>query len=275
VKEAIEERIGNLRDAGKQKIPIECSRFLDSLLTMKRNQFIESIYLVGSWARGESTPSSDIDILIITEDQITKNELSKQIQRKLLSELRKLIDVKILTSRELHEAYYSLYHFLIWVYFREGIVLFGKSMVNQYPIIWDLLRNVVSDTQTHLEESRLYLENKHRYSQACVVIWNSVNTFYFIDRYLLHRDQEHPNKQSAIQMRLKKMYRKIKGIYSDISMRINNDFPLSLGGVLRYPEKIDRKYSSQEYDILLQYHELIEGYGNKIYRNLLKLIDSW
>jgi predicted nucleotidyltransferase len=85
----------------------------------------ERIVLFGSYARGEATEDSDVDLLVEVETDPRPNGMGNPIDRMLAEEFRVPTDV-IIGTREQVRKYkdnpYSLIHFA----FAEGRVLYEK-----------------------------------------------------------------------------------------------------------------------------------------------------
>jgi len=91
---------------------------LDILIHENLLNEVIGIYLVGSYARDEQEPDSDIDILVITESinkkiekarydimLISKEELKKQLESNALPLLPMLKESKVIINKELKEKY--------------------------------------------------------------------------------------------------------------------------------------------------------------------------
>jgi len=99
------------------KKPIDIKKDIFEIL----DSYLESIlgiYLVGSYARDEQTPESDIDILVISNDinkiikkgkfeitLISKKDLETQLKENILPILPWLIEAKIILNKNLIEKY--------------------------------------------------------------------------------------------------------------------------------------------------------------------------
>ena len=79
---------------------------------------ILGIYLVGSYARGEETEKSDVDVLVVTDDLdkkiregkyemtlISKDNLDKSLKRNILPLLPMIMEAKTIMNKELIEKY--------------------------------------------------------------------------------------------------------------------------------------------------------------------------
>jgi uncharacterized protein len=77
------------------------------ILTIKdiiKNSFnVEKIILFGSYAKGNNTENSDIDICVITNDKNRKLDISRQIRRSIYPYISKSVDLLIYNSAEFYD----------------------------------------------------------------------------------------------------------------------------------------------------------------------------
>ena len=85
----------------------------------------EKIILFGSYARGEATENSDIDLLVITDTDLPKPKRSAPIYS-LLRDYPFSKDILVYTSEET-EQYRNLPAAIIARALREGIVLYERQ----------------------------------------------------------------------------------------------------------------------------------------------------
>lgn len=85
----------------------------------------EKIILFGSYARGEATENSDIDLLVITETDLPKPKRSAPMYS-LLRDYHVSKDILVYTPEEA-EQYRDLPAAVVRRAFREGIVLYERQ----------------------------------------------------------------------------------------------------------------------------------------------------
>ncbi len=85
----------------------------------------EKIILFGSRARGEATPESDVDMLVIAETGVPRYKRAIPIYR-LLGDFRTGIDILVYTPEEIKE-WSSVPEALVTRAHREGEILYERS----------------------------------------------------------------------------------------------------------------------------------------------------
>ena len=114
--------IGNLQIAKVQQIPAEVFDTAECLVAAFRP---ERIYLFGSVARGDGTPDSDYDFMVIvTESPLPQYRRSQQAHR-ALADFHKAKDVLVWTRAEFDRRV-GLAASLPAAILREGILLYGR-----------------------------------------------------------------------------------------------------------------------------------------------------
>ena len=76
-------------------------RIISDLIS--KNFPIEKIILFGSYAKGTNTVESDIDICLLTNGEIKKLNLVREIRKKLYSHVSKPLDLLIYKTDEFYE----------------------------------------------------------------------------------------------------------------------------------------------------------------------------
>ena len=81
------------------------------------------IILFGSYARGEATDDSDLDLLIIRKEVLDKRAEMVQARR-LLSPLRIPVDVLVVSEDQLNSSWKDYPGTYLYEAIREGVVLY-------------------------------------------------------------------------------------------------------------------------------------------------------
>jgi predicted nucleotidyltransferase len=85
----------------------------------------DKIILFGSHARGEATPGSDIDLLVLFPEVADPNRRSVELYASL-SEFTKPMDIVVSTSSRF-ERYRNVVNTIYWPASREGKVLYERT----------------------------------------------------------------------------------------------------------------------------------------------------
>lgn len=83
------------------------------------------VLLFGSWIRGEETPDSDIDLLLVTEAQLTprsKMEFEKKIRQQLTQTFVLPFDIIVQTKDDVKQKKELLGH-IVYYAIKEGVEL--------------------------------------------------------------------------------------------------------------------------------------------------------
>lgn len=109
----------------------EINCFIKEIREKLENNLI-SIYLAGSYARGEATPKSDIDIwcFLNEADTVSLKKVANIIQALPINYKDLELNVQCLTVTELYNKDYYNSFSLLHSYF-EGVLLFGKEIIKK------------------------------------------------------------------------------------------------------------------------------------------------
>jgi len=234
----------------------------------------ETVLISGSWAAGEAKRDSDFDLVIVTLDKSGKNKVIEFV-RPLLEASRgnqSKVDIKILTKPELSRAWNDPHHLVIWTYLRNGVVLKGKNLADEFPLRPEKVRETLGKFLSDTSDILNLLEMRVRFSSACVTLMNALNSFYFTERYILH-DGCHPQaKRDVLHAYFGNLYTTVNDIYYQTTRLIRNKF--DLGGSVSIPVKSDKRTDPKDYDELMLCCERIQQYGHSVYRKLVTAIDN-
>lgn len=114
----------------KQRKPLLVNR---ALLRKIRNQIVDTVHpekiiLFGSWARGDATLYSDVDLMVVKKEAFGKTHSRRQELTKLWLSLASIPvpkDIVLYSSDEIEHWKQCVNH-LISKALREGKVLYGK-----------------------------------------------------------------------------------------------------------------------------------------------------
>ena len=90
---------------------------------IKQGYHPEKIVLFGSYARGAAHQDSDVDLLVVKNSALRRDERDREI-RELLREIKIPLDIFVYTPREV-ERFYPLKGSFINKVFNSGEVVYG------------------------------------------------------------------------------------------------------------------------------------------------------
>ena len=91
---------------------------------LKKNYNAEKVILFGSYARGEETEDSDVDLLVVMRNKVAPGQQVVEI-RKALADLPIAKDI-IVVSPEYFEHFRDVVGTVVWPALREGRVLYER-----------------------------------------------------------------------------------------------------------------------------------------------------
>ena len=105
-----------------QKIPVEISGIVDRIV---ESFAPEKVILFGSYAYGNATPDSDLDLLVIMETDLPAAERNRKVSR-LLRPRRMPMDIVVKNPLEIQRSLRRVDPFIHEV-LQKGIVLYARS----------------------------------------------------------------------------------------------------------------------------------------------------
>ncbi len=142
-----------------------------------------SIYLVGSYSRGTSTPGSDIDVLVfITEDN--QDELKKLILEQTQTDAtipKNKIDCKILFKSAIYSGTPLEYLFILSA-LDGGIHLFGEPM--KIKILPNLLLQLFDTFEERLLQIQLEIQQTQNFSINAFLLFSVTKSLYYLTRLI-------------------------------------------------------------------------------------------
>ena len=229
-------------------------------------QFCDSIILVGSWSRRCADNESDLDLLIVTPDSNSKEQVLSNVKKhqKVSLRLRKLCDFKVITKAELDRGQSSSHFFVIWTWLRFGRVLYGSEIGNCFDLDKEKLADVLSDLSRRMEDCSLRLGEYSMFRGSCVILIEALNTIFFIEQTVFE-DQPRKVKTDFLRYELGDFYHSVMKIYYEITTSQWNNV---LGITYRFSRQHDRKYSTEFYDQLLRLYQSTEIKINNLRKRL-------
>lgn len=256
------------QDGWKRKL-IEMNipnHYIDSLIPILNisSNFYRSILLTGSWAIGESNKNSDFDILILVENMKKKNEVEDHLKRIYPSERKDIpyVDIKILAKTEITDGLDDYDCFIMWLQLKIGVILIGENPEGWLIFGLDQAKRIASKMLDNLNNSFAWLESEARFTGAALKIMDALKTFYFIERYLLLGGEHEYSKNEFIREMFDNCYQLVAKTYHNARFRTRGK-----KGIRVY-SKLDRNFSSKDYNELLSRAPLIIKYMERIYHQL-------
>lgn len=105
-----------------QKIPVEINGIVERIVEAFTP---EKIILFGSYAYGNATPDSDVDLLVIMDTDLPAAERNRTISR-LLRPRRMAMDIVVKNPQEIQKSLHRVDPFIHEV-LQKGVVLYARS----------------------------------------------------------------------------------------------------------------------------------------------------
>jgi predicted nucleotidyltransferase len=233
----------------------------------------KSIILVGSWSRGNSLKTSDLDLLIITKDKDSKNKIAEHLHTLIgkRSRNRPEVDIKILSLEEFSYSWQSQQHFMLLTYCQSHKVLWGSDVFANRQINPPLIQQTMSREISTIDEAAVDLESGSRFQECGISLLTALKTFIFLDYYFSNKVSLKPI-ENILQNIFGDIYRKVHKIFYQVTNRIALNFKFS--GNVRVHRSEDDKYSDTDYQHLLIACEDISKYAQKVYRKITGILSN-
>lgn len=113
------------RRAALLKAKINNTKTFAAAAREKFGKYIKSVIVMGSFARGDFKPTSDIDTLVIIDDTVSNEPVDEAMRRKLNGQLQEMAS-KI--DKDIHIQLHMITEF--WEFIREGDAIFFNYLRN-------------------------------------------------------------------------------------------------------------------------------------------------
>ena len=207
-----------------------------------------SIVLVGSQAEGGALDNSDIDLIIIAQDERDAEEARRLENWLNKPHDRPVLDCKVYTQKEFMAAKGGRENRFLWTSLRNGRVLSGRDITREVKL---LPQSVVDDAWSsvkNVEESRDSLSAMVKFTGSCYYMFDALTTVYFIEKHVLHSIDARTRKADFIRTLLGDQFEKARERYYWVARHVETK---TGAGVLRVSGSIDRRYGKKEYTALL------------------------
>ncbi len=223
-----------------------------------------SVILTGSWAIGENTRLSDLDLLVIVQDMTKKEKVEDLLAlfKWPSRERRRSVDIKVVAETEIPDRTNEHDYFATWLRLKVGITLLGTNACDLLVLKPPHGKRIAEGLLDDINQSFAWLESGIRFTGTAITIMNVLKTFYFIERYLLLNGKHPQTKNALIEDMLGDSYNLLVRIYYDLG---NNLFKSTR---IRVSAKREKQYSNQDYAKLLDRTSHIMEYMERIYRQL-------
>jgi hypothetical protein len=224
--------------------------------------------LGGSWARGDSTTDSDVDLCLISATALEKKQLEHSLRR-LVSTTgsgRVLVDAKVFTVDEFQAAIHSTQNLFLYAFFLQSRLLHGHDVrvrvqfLRQYlkPTLWTALKEV--------REAMDYLQQAVMVASACYKLWTALTTLFIAEHLSQHRALSKSAQTAFFKNLFGSQFAGVKAAYERVrwQMRRQADYhrvKVRRREALKCPKNIDMLQ-------LIAIAERIRQYGQQIYRSV-------
>ncbi len=201
----------------------------------------KSIILVGSWAKGCETSDSDIDLVIITDDDVSISQVRKIVQLHNCKTSENSFDCKIYSEAEYMKAKVGKDNFFLWSALKDYEILHGPESWTQVKLIPNMATSLLWKCIEDLEESCRLLDARAEFTGCCFRIFSSLKTIFFAEQLLL--DKKIGQKEAYLRSILSNKYSVACDRYKWVSMHLAD----STRDIIRVPASIDRQYRENDY----------------------------
>ncbi|MDF1541244.1 MAG: nucleotidyltransferase domain-containing protein [Candidatus Thorarchaeota archaeon] len=227
-------------------IPVEYSSLLEKCIA-NLSSFSESIYLTGSWALKEGEKTSDIDFLAVVNNVSSKSSIVEILKKYSTRRMnRRVLDAKVIMKSEIQRLTEPKLRFYYWNQIHSGILLFGNKFSAKFGInesVIEVLLGELLDTHNHICAN---LESNLMFTGTAALLYETVKTAYYIERYLGFTNTGKTSKNQFIRGILDESYLLARNCYYNSISTSPDQMEL------RFLMKTDSKFKTKDYRNLLE-----------------------
>lgn len=229
-------------------------------------EYCETLYIIGSYSRGEYNSSSDVDIFIIIHNIDFKPRVMEILSdlRTYISQFSQILDVKIYTKESFMKAYEGVDHFQLWLNLSTGVLVIGHPI--QLELNVSLVKSSLLLWIDRVNESITFLDVQAQFEGSCFVLYSALAWFYFVERFLYLQDNTTSIKREFLSTFFEDMSSIIYLNYKMIVQRIREKTIISPGERIQVKDR--KKWSGSDYSTLVKIAERLAKNGLMIYKSI-------
>lgn len=237
-------------------------------------EFSISIILTGSFARSTASSESDVDILVVVQEEKSRKRLRRALNREQLGQVyqKRVADVKILTKSELMEQAEGTHNFIAWSLLDGSLLLYGEDLRESVKLEPVQLGRLTAGMLDRLNETHQMLEYGTGFQGACMTVVDILNTLYFIQKKIVLKSDTAKSRHRFLQDALGPMVDILLQVYRSSQERLPSFS--GLGPVARFRRSHDRRYTTEQYKELLGCVQTVERMTRTIYAMVQDWLDA-
>jgi predicted nucleotidyltransferase len=217
---------------------------LDEFLTVAGEHLV-SVVLVGSHATGQAQKNSDIDLIVIAEDECATKVFREIVEGFDRSGLRPLLDCKVYTEEEFGRAKSGHENRFLWTCLIDGKVVWGKDISKEVQLNPKLVSDSYWQHIRGVEEACSNLQSGVRYTSSAYHLYDALNTTYFVEKFILHSIEGNIHKEGFIRQKLGGEFVQARDRYYWVMHHAGATRPSSR---LQIPTAVDKKFKRSDYE---------------------------
>lgn len=229
-----------------------------------------SIILVGSRALGEAQGDSDLDLIVLANEDEDAKEIMEDIEELQSATITPHIDCKIYTNKTFPAAISGEGHLFLWTALSQGLLLCGEDIRGSFKLNPRLVVDFVWQMLQNLEACRDYLKARSQFTGCCYSVYYALTTVYFIGRFVHQRESFSQPKYKFIQGYLRSTHDIARERYRWVLRQV---VAPEVSCSVKIPESVDRKFSQNQYNDILKACQTILELIRYEYSQVNKLLE--
>jgi len=234
-------------------------------------QNIISLIITGSIVNSSANEESDVDFIFVVTDDTQKKKVAQIVNnvQRLARSIR--IDCKIYTEKEFILAKGGRDHFFLWSSFVKSRILQGQDLRGQVQLKLHLVRDILRDSLSMLEDASLSLSDEMHLTGSCMTIFSALAASFFIELYILDSIGQSKTKREYLKSILGEGYQLVSERYQWVRDHVPDT---QSTGKFKIPSKADRSFSKADYRLIHDSAEMVLGIIKRVEQAVSRILEN-